>query len=172
MKKIKEFFNKPAPLIIVLIIIIALQTFYIANYNSKNRIYIGKISTQDVTVDNIHYFTNGDMNFFYASPAIYNKKDVKVYNYLVGYYVEDNNDLVEFVSRSSNLDKATSLSDIIDEMSSWSIAEADSIKNKFNDNVRNKLNKLHFIIQASTKKDSNEPDININVEVNPTKITK
>lgn len=172
MKKIKNFLNKPTPLIIVLIIIVILLIIYIYNYNSKNKIYVGSLSNDNVSINNIHYFTNGDMNYFYASPAIYSK-DEKIYEYLIGYYVvNNNNELIEFLTRTDKFDNKTSLKDVVLETSGWSFAESDISKNYFNDKVRNHLDKLHFVIKAKTTKDSQDYDINYDLEIEETKITK
>lgn len=171
--KIKDFFNKPAPLIIVLIIIVFAQTMYIASYNSKNKIYVGKLDEKAVQVANVHYFTNGDMNYFYASPALYIAEDEDIYSYQIGYYVENSDGtLTEFATRSNTFENKSSLKEVVDEMSAWSFAESDKGSYFFTDKVINKMDKLHFVIKASTKKDSDEASINIDYKIDETKITK
>lgn len=170
---IKNFFNKPTPLIIALIALNIFLLLYISNYNDKNKIFIGSVEENDVSVVNVHYFTNGDMNYFYASPAQYLLKDQDVYNFEMGYYVKTVKDkLIPLATRSRQVDDKTSLTDAISELSSWSIAEPDSASYFFSDEVMNNIDNLYFRVLASTEKDSTKPDIYIEHEVNVTKVTR
>lgn len=173
LKGIKKFFNNPLPLIIFLIITNALLLVYIGNINSKNKIFIGKIDSKEVAVVNVHYFTNSDMNYFYASNAVLLADDSKIYNYQIGYYVVDEKgDYIEFATRSNALEKSTSLKDVVSEMSGWNFAEADRGEYFFSNEVIKNIDNLHFVIKASTKKDSTKADIHYDQKVDATKITK
>ena len=77
---LKKFFNSPVPLIVVLLFINAFLVIYISQYNAKNRIFVGYVDEEEVQVANIHYFTNGDMNYFYASNALYLADDQDIYS--------------------------------------------------------------------------------------------
>lgn len=175
MMRIKDFFNRPAPLIIVLIAIICFLLLFISKNSVGSRIYVGEINKDDIQVGSVHYFVNGDMNYFYASNGIYNgeHKDTKVYTYQLGYYVVDsNNEYHEFLTRSKEADTAASLADIVNELSGWSLAESMSNRKFFTNDIMKNLNNLHLVIKASTKKGSKEADISLDYRVELNKITK
>lgn len=170
---LKNFFNNPVPLIIVLIALNFFLLLYISRYNDKNKIFVGLVDEEDVAVVNVHYFTNGDMNYFHASNAQYLDSDQNIYAYEIGYYVKNSND--EFVAlavRSGKLDAETSLVKIVSEMSGWSFAEPDQADRFFSDEVLNNLDKLYFRILASTEEGSTKSDVYVEHEVEVTKVTK
>lgn len=170
---LKRFFNNPAPLIIVLVALNAFLLLYISNYNDKNRIYVGSIEKSDVAVVNVHYFTNGDMNYFYASNALYNGDKKNIYSYEMGYYVKDlKGEFIPFAVRSGKLDKAIDLSTTITEMSGWNFAEADSSTKFFTSDVLKYMDKLYFIVKASTEENSTKADVYIEYPVDTIKVTK
>lgn len=171
--KVKAFFYNPAPLIIVLIAIIAVLLIFISRMNLKNAIYVGEINKEDVQVGNVHYFTNNDMNYFYASTAVYTGKKVQVYSYQIGYYaVDKDNNYIEFATRSKKADTKASLSDIVDELSGWNFGETNASDYFFSKDVIDNIENLHFVIKASTKKDSDDADIVIDYPVELSKISK
>ncbi len=51
MMRIKDFFNRPAPLIIVLIAIICFLLLFISKNSVGSRIYVGEINTDDIQVE-------------------------------------------------------------------------------------------------------------------------
>lgn len=170
---IKKFFNSPVPLIIFLLCVNAFLILYISNYNSKNRIFVGVVDESDLQIVNVHYFTNGDMNYFYASPAAYIGEDKEIYNFQIGYYVVDkDNNYIELASRSRAIVNKTSLKEVVDEMSGWNFAEEDKGTHFFTNEVMRNLDNLHFLIKACSKPDTTEADIVIDYPVEMTKITK
>ena len=170
---LKNFFNRPAPLIIVLIFIILVLLLYISNYNSKNRIYVGTVDENKIAIVNMHFFLNGDMNYFHAANAAYLGEDQEIYTFQVGYYaVDDNNNYYELATRSGSLDNKTSLKDVIEENSGWSFAESNIGILHFTNDVRKNIDNIHFVVKASTEKGSTNPDIVIDYPVNLEKITK
>lgn len=170
---LKKFFNNPVPIVIFLIILNAFLLIYIANYNSKNKIFVGDINREDIQIVNVHYFTNGDMNYFYASNAEYLGEEKEIYSYQIGYYViSDNNEYIELATRSNSLENSSSLKEIIKEMSGWSFAESDQSEYFFNNKVLRYMDNLHFVVKASTTKDNKTADIVIDYPVESTKITK
>lgn len=170
---LKRFFNNPVPIIIVLVALNAFLLLYITNYNDKNRIYVGSIEKSDVAVVNVHYFTNGDMNYFYASNALYNGEEKNIYSYEMGYYVKDlNGEFVPFAVRSRMLDEAVELGTTITEMSGWNFAEADSSPKFFTSDVLKYMDNLYFIVKASTEEDSTKADVYIEYPVDTIKVTK
>lgn len=171
--KLNKFFNHPAPLIIFLILIIFGLLIFIASFHNNNIICVGSISEDDIQVSNLHYFINDDMNYFYAAPATTTLEDRNVYSYQIGYYVKNNDgQYIEFTVRENSFDKEKSLNEIIKEMSSWNFGELNNSKYFFRNEVIKNMDKLHFIVKASTKKDIKEFDIVIDKVVNISKITK
>lgn len=170
---VKAFFNNPAPLIIVLIAIIAVLLIFISRINVKNKIYVGEINKADLQVANVHYFTNGDMNYFYASTAAYLGEKTQVYSYQMGYYaVTDDNNYIEFATRSKKSDTKADLADVIEELSGWNFGETNASDYFFSKDVIDNIDNLHFVVKASTKKGSDDADIVIDYPVELSKITK
>lgn len=170
---LKKFFNHPAPLIIVLIFIVFILTMYIANYNSKNKIYVGDLDEKDIAIVNVHFFLNGDMNYFHASNAVYLGEDEEIYTFQVGYYaVDDNNNYYELAVRANSLENKTSLKDIIEENSGWSFAESDKGVLHFTDDVRKNIDNIHFVVKASKEKGSTKPTFVLDYPVDLKRITK
>lgn len=179
LSKVKRALNNPLPMLIVLTIIIVILLVYIFTTSHESKIYVGSINQEDVNVVNVHYFANNDMNFFYASNAVYLGEDKKVYSFQIGYYAVDaNGKFYELATRAKQLEKATSLRDVVTENSGWTISELANPKltegKKFFDNdVLNNLENLHFVILASTDKDKpNDPDITVDYKIELTKLTK
>ncbi len=173
LSSLKKFFNHPAPLIIILICIVLFLTMYIADYNSKNKIYVGSLDKKDVAIVNVHFFLNGDMNYFHAANAAYLGEDKEIYTFQVGYYaVDKKNNYYELATRANSLEKKTSLKDVIDENSGWSFAESDKGVLHFTDDFRKNIDNIHFVVKASTEKGSTKPDIVIDYPLDLEKITK
>lgn len=171
--KVKAFFNNPAPLIIVLIAIIAFLLIFISRINLNDTIYVGEINKSDLQVGNVHYFTNGDMNYFYASTAAYLGEKKQVYSYQMGYYaVDKDNNYIEFATRSKKSDVKADLADVIEELSGWNFGETNASDYFFSKDVIDNIDNLHFVVKASTKKDSDDADIVIDYPVELSKITK
>ena len=168
LKVIKNFFNNPAPLFIVFIVIIFFLLFYINQNMSKDIIMVGEVDQKDVSIHNIHYFINDDINYFYADKALYSGENKTVYKYQIGYFVENNKgELLDFVTRSgSDLKKGFKLADLINDMSGWNFMERADSPYFFKKNIMPYINKIHFVVLASTDKDSDDADINIDYEVN------
>lgn len=172
---LKKFFNDPKPIIVVLIAIICFLLIFISKLNTKSLIYVGEINKEDIQVANIHYFTNNDMNYFYASTAVFlgSFADKEIYSYQIGYYVVDSNgEYIEFVTRSKEATSPAKLSEIVDELSAWSFAESNVNNYFFSPEVIRNMGNLHFVIKASTKADTKDADINLDYKVTLTKITK
>lgn len=169
--KLKAFFNHPAPLVIALIILNFFSLLYITRYEGNNQIYVGSIS-KGVSVGSIHFFTNNDINYFYASTGSFLEEDKDVYSYEMGYYVMKNKELVPFATRSGALDKATSLSSLVTEFSGWEIVEAANAEYFFKPEIIPNMGDLYFVINASTKKGESKADLHYEIPVENTKVTK
>ena len=104
LNSIKNFFNKPAPLFITLIIIIFVLLMYISSILSSRDIFVGEVEKADLRINNIHYYTDGNNRYFYADPAEYTAEDKLIYEYQIGYFVKNNKgELIELASRSGGL---------------------------------------------------------------------
>ena len=169
--KIKNFFNHPAPLIIALIVLNFISLLYISRYDSHNQIFVGNIS-KTVSVGSIHFFTNNDINYFYASSATLLEEDQDVYNYEIGYYVKKGEDMVPFATRSGVLDKKTKLSELVLEFSGWEIAEPYTTEYFFKPDIIDNMSDLYFIINASKEKGSTKADVHYEISVDNNKVTK
>lgn len=169
--KLKIFFNHPAPLIIVLIVLNFISLLYITRYEDDNQIYVGSIS-KVVSVGSIHFFTNNDINYFYASTGSFIGEDVEVYNYELGYYVKKGNELIPFATRSGSIDTPTYVSTLVKEFSGWEIVEAYNAEYFFKPEIVPNMGNLYFVINASTKKDSTSADVHYEIPVDATKVTK
>lgn len=169
--KLKAFFNNPAPIIIALIILNFFSLLYITRYEGHNQIYVGNI-TKGVSVGSIHFFTNNDINYFYASTGTYLEEDKDVYSYEMGYYVKKGNEFIPFATRSGALDKATSLASLVKEFSGWEIVEAYNAEYFFKHDVVPHMSDLYFIINASSEQGSSKADVHYEFKVNNTKVTK
>ena len=135
--------------------------------------YAGILDSDVASSPNIHYFLNDDMNYFHAASVTFTGEDKQVYSYNVGYYVEgDNGELLEFISRSNKLQSPSSLAAIVSDMSGYSFAETVYQRRFFTQEVVRNMGKLHFVISASTVKDSDVADVYYDLPVSVTKITK
>ena len=162
---IKSKLNNTFPMVIVLSIVCVILLGYIYTHKNDNAINIGSLGTENVTIQNIHYFKNDKMNYFYATPATFNGEDKNIYSFTIGYYVEDSKgELIPFLTRNNKFDKSTSLKDVVLEMTSWNIIELNANENYFNKEVNPYLHKLHFVITASTTKDGKN-DITIDEKI-------
>ena len=91
----------------------------------------------------------------------------------MGYYVKDlKGEFIPFAVRSGKLDKAIDLSTTITEMSGWNFAEADSSTKFFTSDVLKYMDKLYFIVKASTEENSTKADVYIEYPVDTIKVTK
>ena len=172
--KLKKFFNSPQPIIIVLVVLCIFLSLFAYKSGSKNKIFVGEVLENDLLINNVHYFTNNDMNYFFASNAQYIvEKDVNIVECNVGYYVVDkNNNYIDFAVRKNKFDKATSLRDVIKETSGWNFAEPHNSNYFFNADVLKNINNLHFLVEAKTDSKLDKFDIVIDYPVKTTKITK
>lgn len=172
-KTVMKFLNKPLPIIIALVALCIIQLFFLMNINSKNAIYNGELNKNDVQIVNVHIFTNNDMNYFYAAPAAYLGDDKKIYNFEMGYYIKMEDDkYLPFATRARELENASSLKEIVEEMSGWNFFETSIQDYYFSDEVLNNLDKVYFMIKASTKSGSTDADVLIQYPIDLNKITK
>jgi len=166
-ERTKNFFNSPQPLFVIFIIIIIGLLVYIVQYSKHDSIMIGTYNSDQGSIGTIHSFTNHKINVFYATPVNYTGEDKKIYAYDIGYYYESGDELKPFLVRTGKSDTALSLKQVISQTSSWNISELASVNSYFSDEIMNNLDKLHFIVYASTVKDSDLVDhvVDFKIEV-------
>lgn len=171
---IKRFLNNPLPMLIVLTVVIVVLLLYIGTIRHQSKIYVGEINEEKVNVSNIHYFANNQMNYFYASNALYLDDDAKIFSYQIGYYVvSPDGTYHELATRSGKFEKSTSLRDVVLENSGWTISELATNDYFFDANVLRNLDNLHFLVLASTDKEKpNDPDIKVDYKVKLTTLAE
>jgi hypothetical protein len=167
MEVLKKIFNNPKIIIIALSIICIILLIALVKGNKKEAFYFGDSQTSDLTIQDIHYFTNKKINYFYSSGAIFSGDDKQIYAYKVGYYVVDkNNNYIEFATYANVLSNAVSLKDIVAINSAFSVAEYTGNASLFTSDVLANMNNLHFVIQASTVKDADTYDVYLDYPIN------
>ena len=163
---IKSKLNNTFPMVIVLSIVCVMLLVYIYAHKNDDTIHLGTVSTEEVIVNNIHYFKNDKVNYFYASPASYSGEDKTIYTFVIGYYVENSKgELVPFVTRRERVQKGESLKKIVEEMSAWNFMELETAHNYFTKEVNPYLHKLHFVVKASTDAENDKYDVEIDNKV-------
>lgn len=156
--KLKIFFNSSQPLIVVLALMVVALLIYNINYSKHDTVYIGHYLQDNGSIGTIHYFTNHKINLFYATPASFEGDDVDLYAYEIGYYYELGDKLKPFIVRSGMQQEKVSLKKIINDNSYFNISELSTNKAYFTDEAKDNLDKLHFVVYGSTKKDDSKID--------------
>ncbi len=170
---VMSFLNNPLPIFIVQTLIIVIMIIAYISLRSSIAMYTGVVEDENVNIGNIHYFVNNDMNYFHAASATFLGEDKEVYFYNVGYYVEgDDGELKEFISRSNKFEKPVSLKAAVQDMSAWSFGESSYQRRFFTPEIVKNINKLHFVISATTKPDTDVADVYFDIKVNTSKISK
>ncbi len=156
-RKLKTFFNDPRPIIIVLLILVLLFNIAFANYKKKYKVYQGFYTSDTINIRSIHAYIHPKVSTFYSSGAVYSGEAKKVYQYQIGFYYETG-DGYNFIKESSDsLDTAIDLADIINRTSYFDYSESEVAENLvFTREAKENIGKLHFIVQASTTKDTDD----------------
>ena len=155
--KVKAFFNDPRPIIIVLLILVCLFIVAFANYKNKYKVYQGFYTSDTINIRSIHAYIHPKVSTFYSSGAVYTGEAKKVYQYQIGFYYETS-DGYNFIKESTDsLDTAIDLADIINRTSYFDYSESEIAENLvFTREAKENIGKLHFIVQASTTKDTDD----------------
>ena len=160
--------------LIILALIVLVLTFIIAfsNYKSKYKILVGDVITQDVGIRLIQIDMNPKVNTFMATTATYLGEDKQVYDYVIGYFYQVGDEMKPLTYAKKSVTEGASLAELVAANSYKSIIEfAGNKSNKSNVKVftnesKSHLDKLHFIIKASTNKNNKgEYDINIDCPI-------
>ncbi len=156
-KKIKNFFNDPRPIIIVLLVLVCLFIVAFANYKKKYKVYQGFYTSDIINIRAIHAYIHPKVSSFYSSGAVYTGEAKKVYQYQIGYYYEVKNEYRFLKESKDQLDNPIDLADIINRTSYIDYSESQIAENLvFTRDAKENLGKLHFVVFASTTKDKND----------------
>ena len=169
-ERTKRFFNSPQPLFVMFTLIIIGLLIYIVQYTKHDTIMTASYTGEQGNISTIHVFANHKLNVFYATPAQYTGEDKKIYGYDIGYYYESGDKLKPFLVRSGKSDEALSLKKVVSDTSSWNISELSRTHSYFNEDILNNLNKLHFVVYASTTKGSDQVDYVLDFDIEVDKI--
>lgn len=159
MKKQEEkkinFFNKQQPIIIALCIISVLLLIKCYKLKTNGTLYVAKVEEKELLINNIHYFITDKVNYFYSDSVNYLGEDHEIYNYEIGYYVNDGKTLIPLAVRTGGLDKKMKLSEIIPEITNYNVAELSNNHKFFKKGILPHLEDLHFVIKASSEQNNN-----------------
>ena len=163
-KKIKAFLNDPRPIIIVLLILVCLFIVAFANYKNKYRVYQGFYTSDTINIRTVHAYIHPKVSSFYSSGAVYTGDAKKVYQYQIGYYYESKDGLKFLKESTDNLETAVDLGDIINRTSYFDYSESQVAEHLvFTREAKANMGKLHFIVQASTTKETDD-DFDIKID--------
>ena len=157
--KVKTFLNDPRPIIIVLIILVILYTVAFANFKNKYKVYSGSFASDQVTIKKINVYFHPKVSTFYSSGAVYTGEEKKVYQYRIGYYYDSGNGEYNFIREATeSLEKAVDLADIVNKTTYFDYSEfANSSESVvLTLNAKKNMDKLHFMIFASTTKETDD----------------
>ena len=167
-----KILNNPKLIILTLIVLVLAFIIAFSNYKSKYKILVGDVITQDVGIRLIQIDMNPKVNTFMATTATYLGEDKQVYDYVIGYFYQVGDEMKPLTYAKKSVTEGASLAELVAANSYKSIIEfAGNKSNKSNVKVftnesKSHLDKLHFIIKASTNKNNKgEYDINIDCPI-------
>lgn len=136
-----------------------------------NKIYTFSGSDDYIRVSDGIISFNNDINLINGNNIEYiYGVDYDIKSYKIGYYVMDENKLVELISNSLELEESVKLSELINNFTSFNIVEKNSKPNYFTHYKKELINDgLYLVLEAKT--DSDEP-IFSKVKLNVSKISK
>ena len=171
LKKLKEKINSYKIIIwisFLINIILLIFSYYVIN---SNKIYSFSGNDDYLKVNDGLIVLNTDINILNGNNIEYvNTTDYDVKEFKIGYYVMDNNKLVNIISTNLDIDESIKLSDAIKNFISFNIAEKNNNKYYFT-NYKKKLIKdgLYLIMEA---KSVDNEEIVSKVNLNVSKISK
>ena len=152
-------------LINIILIVFAYYTI------SNNKIYSFSGSDEYIEVKDGLIALNTDINLLNGNNISYKyNEDYDIVSFKIGYYVMDNEKLVEIISNNIKLESDIKLSVLFNNISSFNVFEKNSSKNSFTPYKKKLLDDgLYLIFEAKTK-DGNS--IMRKVKMNLSKISK
>ena len=141
------------------------------NVITNNKIYSFSGEDDFVKVSEGMIVINNDINLINGNNIKYiNSGDYDIKSYKIGYYLMDDNKLIEIVSTSEELATPIKLSDIIDNFTPLNVVEKNSSNIYFTNYKKRLIDKgLYLVIEAKTETDEN---IFNKIKLNITKISK
>ena len=138
---------------------------------SSNKIYTFSGEDEYLKVRDGIVVLNNDINLINGNNIKYiNSKDYEVVSYKIGYYVMDNNKLVEIVSTNLELETEIKISEIVNNFTSFNLAEKDKDSVYFTDYKKDLIDSgLYLILEAKTKDGVN---VFSKVKLNITKVSR
>lgn len=152
-------------LINIILIVFAYYTI------SNNKIYSFSGSDEYIEVKDGLIALNTDINLLNGNNISYKyNEDYDIVSFKIGYYVMDNEKLVEIISNNINLESDIKLSELVNNFSSFNVFEKNSSKNYFTYYKKKLLDDgLYLVFEAKTK---NNDTILRKVKMNLSKISK
>lgn len=152
-------------LINIILIVFAYYTI------SNNKIYSFSGSDEYIEVKDGLIALNTDINLLNGNNISYKyNEDYDIVSFKIGYYVMDNEKLVEIISNNMKLESDIKLSVLFNNISSFNVFEKNSSKNYFTPYKKKLLDDgLYLVFEAKTK-DGNS--IMRKVKMNLSKISK
>lgn len=149
-------------------IILIVFTYYTV---SNNKIYSFSGSDEYIEVKDGLIALNTDINLLNGNNISYKyNEDYDIVSFKIGYYVMDDEKLVEIISNNINLESDIKLSELVNNFSSFNVFEKNSSKNYFTPYKKKLLDDgLYLVFEAKTK-DGNS--IMRKVKMNLSKISK
>lgn len=138
---------------------------------SNNKIYSFSGSDEYIEVNDGLIVLNTDINLLNGNNISYKyNEDYDIVSFKIGYYVMDNEKLVEIISNNIKLESDIKLSVLFNNISSFNVFEKNSSKNYFTPYKKKLLDDgLYLVFEAKTK-DGNS--IMRKVKMNLSKISK
>ena len=158
--KFLEIVNNPNILIIALLIITVWLVISLGIVKNENKFYTGELSTNDLAVSDIHYYSSPNATFFYANQAVYAGEEKQISKILIGYYVKVGDELKQIDVTEKEFEKPINLSDAVITYSKFNVA---GLKNGFgiylSKEIKKNMTNLYLVVRAQTTKSDNY-DIN------------
>ena len=138
---------------------------------SSNKIYTFSGSDEYIRVSDGIITFNTDINLINGNNIEYiNGVDYDIKSYKIGYYVMDDTKLVEIISNTLELEETVKLSELINNFTSFNIAEKNSKPNYFTSYKKDLIKDgLYLVLEAKT---DTQETIFSKVKLNVTKISK
>lgn len=138
---------------------------------SSNKIYTFSGTDEYIRVSDGIITFNTDINLINGNNIEYiNGVDYDIKSYKIGYYVMDDTKLVEIISNTLELEETVKLSELINNFTSFNIAEKNSKPNYFTSYKKELIKDgLYLVLEAKT---DNQETVFSKVKLNVSKISK
>ena len=146
--------NNPRTIIIFLIVLLLGLSIWIINVNNSVKFYSGQIAELDLSVSELHYYTDKKMTYFFANNAVYGGEDKDIYKFDIKYVIDANGKEEVIEDFNTEFAKKQSLKDMILTYSKFKVVDLrKQSKPVFTDDMKDNIDKLKLVIKASTTKD-------------------